>query len=201
MGHPMAAQPKSYYTVEHYLQLERSGDTKHEYFDGQIFALAGSSENHNLIAAHILGILYAQVRKRPCKVYPSDMRVKIAKTKLYTYPDISIACGTSAFDDIDSDTLLNPTVIFEILSPSTEKYDRGKKFEHYRTIATLQEYILVSQNSHLVEQYTRQTDNAWLLTIHDTLESRVDLQSVHCALLLADIYEDIVFDNDEARIS
>ncbi|MFL5801299.1 MAG: Uma2 family endonuclease [Roseiflexaceae bacterium] len=196
----MAAQPKPYYTVEHYLQFERSDHIKHEYFDGQIFALAGSSENHNLISAHILGILYTQVRKRPCKVYPSDMRVKIAKTMLYTYPDISIVCGTSVFDDAESDTLLNPTVIFEILSPSTEKYDRGKKFEHYRAIATLQEYILVSQNSHLIEQYTRQTDNTWLLTVHDAIESRVDLQSVNCMLLLADIYEDIIFDNDESRI-
>src|ERR1044071_6753940 len=160
----MVAQPIPSYTVEHYLHLERSGDSKHEYFDGQVFALAGSSENHNLIIAHILGILYGQVRKRPCRVYPSDMRVKIAKTTLYTYPDISIVCGTSVFDDAESDTLLNPTVIFEILSPSTEKYDRGKKFEHYRTIATLQEYILVSQNGHLVEQYTRQADNVWLLT-------------------------------------
>src|SRR3954452_6639155 len=106
----MVAQPTPSYAVEHYLHLERSGDGKHEYFDGQIFALAGSSENHNLISAHILGILYSQVRKRPCRVYPSDMRVKITRTKLYTYPDISVLCGTPLFDDAESDTLLNPMV-------------------------------------------------------------------------------------------
>jgi Uma2 family endonuclease len=192
----MVAQPKPFYTIAQYLQLERAGEQKHEYYDGQIFALAGSSENHNLIAAHILGILYGQVRKRPCKVYPSDMRIKVAKTKLYTYPDISIVCGTALFDDAESDTLLNPMVIFEILSASTEKYDRGKKFEQYRTITTLQEYILVNQNNHLVEQYTRQTDNTWLLTIHDTLESQIELRSVGCTLVLADIYEGIIFNND-----
>lgn len=195
----MVAQPKTIYTIEHYLELERSGDHKHEYYNGQIFALAGSSENHNLISAHILGILYSQVRKRPCRVYPSDMRVKITQTKLYTYPDISILCGTPLFDDTESDTLLNPTVIFEILSPSTEKYDRGKKFKQYRTIDTLQEYILVSQDQQLVEQYTRQTDTIWLLTVHNTIESRIELLSVNCTLLLADIYEDIVFNTDETR--
>jgi len=190
----MIAQPIPSYTVEHYLHLERSGDSKHEYFDGQIFALAGSSENHNLISAHILGILYSQVRKRPCRVYPSDMRVKITRTKLYTYPDITVLCGAPLFDDAEADTLLNPTVIFEILSPSTEKYDRGKKFEHYRTIETLQEYILVSQDKHLVEQYTRQTDTMWLLTVHDRVESQLSLLSVNCTLLLADIYEDLELD-------
>lgn len=195
----MVAQPKPRYTIEQYLQLERASEQKHEYYDGEIFALAGSSENHNLIAAHILGILYEQAWKRSCKVYPSDMRVKIAKTKLYTYPDISIVCGTALFDDDVTDTLLNPMVIFEILSPSTEQYDRGKKFEQYRTITTLQGYILVSQDKHLVEQYTRQSDTMWLLTIHDTSESQVELRSVGCTLVLADIYEGITFNNDAAN--
>lgn len=193
----MVAQPRATYTVEHYLQLERAGEARHEYHAGQISALAGGSERHNLIAAHILGILYAQVRGRHCKAYPGDMRVEVAKARLYTYPDISIVCGAAIFDDGESDTLLNPMVLFEILSPSTEKDDRGKKFEYYRAITTLREYILVSQESRLIEQYTRQTDNTWLLTVHDTPASRMDLASVGCTLLLADVYEDIALPSDE----
>ena len=147
----MAAQPTVYYTAEQYLELERTSEGRHEYFDGEIFALAGGSENHNLLAANMGGILYNQLRKRPCKFYPSDMRVRVVKTGLYTYPDLSIVCGTAVFDEGDPDTLLNPQVIIEILSESTEKYDRGAKFENYRSIPTLRDYILVSQDKVLIE--------------------------------------------------
>lgn len=192
----MVAQPTMFYTIEQYLQLERAGDQKHEYLDGQIYAMAGNSEIHNLISAHILGILYGQLRKRPCRAYPSDMRVKVARSKLYTYPDISIVCGPSLFDDAQTDTLLNPTVVFEILSPSTESYDRGKKFEHYRSLPSLQEYILISQSSYLVEQFVRQNEHVWLLTLHNALDHQLHLQSGGASLLLEDIYENIVLGTD-----
>lgn len=190
----MAAQPNTPYTPEQYLQLERSGAAKHEYLDGRIYALAGASRNHNRIAAHILGILYGQLRHGPCEVYPSDMRVKVVATGLHTYPDISVVCGQPEFADAEADTLLNPLVIFEILSPSTERFDRGKKFEHYRRIPTLQEYILVSQDKHLVEQYVRQDESVWLLMVHSAAEHTLTLRAADARLTLADVYEGIVFE-------
>ena len=130
------ALPK-FITPEEYLRLERASQEKHEYFKGEIFAMTGATENHNIIAGSTFAALYSELRKKPCQIYPSDMRVRIPATGLYTYPDISVVCGTPEFEDDGLDTLLNPTVIIEVLSPSTEPYDRGKKFQHYRTIPTL----------------------------------------------------------------
>jgi len=194
----MAIQSKPYYTAEQYFELERTSDSKHEYYDGEIFALAGGSENHNLLAANMSGILYNQLRKRPCKFYPSDMRVRIVKTGLYTYPDLSVVCGAVLFDENDPDTLLNPQAIIEILSSSTEKYDRGAKFENYRSIPTLKDYILVSQDKPLIEHYSWQRDNTWLLIVHDNPQSRVIIEAIECTLLLEDVYENIVFASDAA---
>lgn len=141
----MTAQPKPYLTPEEYLAMERVSEAKHEYLAGSIYAMAGGSKRHNRIAGSAYATLYAQLRRRNCVVYPSDMRVKSVQTGLYTYPDITIVCGNEQFEDDIEDTLLNPTVIVEVLSPSTEKYDRGKKFQHYRTILSLREYILIAQ--------------------------------------------------------
>jgi len=192
----MAAQPKLYYSIEQYLELERTSESKHEYFEGEIFALAGGSKNHNLIAANLSGILYNQLRKSACKFYPSDMRVKITKTGLYTYPDLSIVCGTPRFDAQIPDTLLNPQIVIEILSASTEKYDRGAKFENYRSIISLKEYILVSQDKPLIEHYSWQRDNTWLLVVHNMLSNQVMLETLVCTLPLEDVYESVVFEND-----
>lgn len=192
----MAAQPKLYYTVEQYLELERASDTKHEYFDGEIFALAGGSENYSILATNMSGILYNQLRKRPYKLYASDMRVRIVKTEQYTYPDLSVVCGAALFDDKDPDTLLNPQVVIEILSSWTEKYNRGTKFENYRSIPTIKDYILVSQDKQLVEHYSWQRDNTWLLVVHDTPQSNVIIETIECTLPLEDVYEKVVFDSD-----
>ena len=187
----MTAQPKHSYTVEAYLEIERSGLVKHEYYRGEIFALAGSSEAHNLILTNLLTSLNLQLRNRPCKVYPSDMRVKIPKTGLYTYPDVSIVCGTPQFDDLKRDTLTNPLIVVEILSPSTEGYDRGKKFQNYRTVATLQEYILVSQDEYHIEHYINQNNGNWLLTSYDEINTSIHLKAIDCTLIFEDIYNKV----------
>ena len=187
----MTAQPKPAYSVEAYLEIERAGPHKHEYYRGEIFALAGSSEAHNLILANILTALNVQLRKRPCRVYPSDMRLKIPQTGLYTYPDISVVCGTPQFDDSRRDTLLNPVMIIEILSPSTERYDRGKKFQNYRTVATLQEYVLVSQDDYHIEHYTKQNDEDWLLRSFDGINATLQLKAIDCTLSLENVYDKV----------
>ncbi len=156
----MTAQTRPYLTETEYLERERVSMIKHEYYAGKIFAMSGASEAHNLIASNVNASIYAQIRGRGCRIYPSDMRIKIAKTGLYTYPDMTIVCETPEFTDMTKrDTLLNPMIIIEILSPSTERYDRGVKFQNYRTIGSLKEYILIAQNKHHIERYTRHEEN------------------------------------------
>ncbi|MDQ2806769.1 MAG: Uma2 family endonuclease, partial [Chloroflexota bacterium] len=163
----MSAQPKHYYTPEEYLSLERAATYKSEYLAGEIFpmieaeeghageicAMAGAGEDHTTIAANLVRLLGNAFQGRPCRVYGSDMRVRVAASGLYTYPDVVAVCGPREFADPHRDTLLNPTVIFEILSPSTEGYDRGKKFANYRQIPTLTDYVLVAQDEPLVEHF------------------------------------------------
>lgn len=187
----MTAKPNPLITVEAYLTQERYGNSKNEYFAGDVFAMAGGSESHNLIAGNTFASLHAQLRHRPCRVYPSDMRIKVRRTVLYTYPDISIVCGLPQFDDDHRDTLLNPTVIIEVLSPSTESYDRGKKFQNYRLIPSLQEYLLISQDACRLEHYVRQSDHHWLLSEVSDLNDSVDMPSVECHLAVSDVYEKI----------
>ncbi len=186
----MTAQPKPQITEAEYLERERVSPGKHEYYAGQIFALAGASEAHNLIASNVHASLYAQLRGRGCRIYPSDMRIKVLKTGLYTYPDLSIVCGKPEFTHMAKrDTLINPTLIIEILSPSTERYDRGVKSQNYRTIEALKEYILIAQDIYHIEQYTRHEPNKWLLTEAVGLEAALTLSSIESVLALADAYE------------
>jgi Uma2 family endonuclease len=187
----MSAQLKIRLTPEEYLAVERKAEYKSEYLAGEVFAMSGASEAHNLIAGNVFAALHAQLRKRPCKVYPSDMRVKVSATDLYTYPDVTVVCGEAQFDDDRQDTLLNPTVIVEVLSPSTEGYDRGAKFEHYRKLESLREYVLIAQDKHHVEHYVRQPDNQWLLSETDSLPDTIHLPSINCDLALADVYDKV----------
>ena len=193
----MTALPHQYHTPASYLEFERASEEKHEFLAGEIFAMAGASERHNLIMGNTLASLHGQLRGRDCRVYPSDMRVKIAATGLYTYPDISVVCGGSEFEDDQRDTLLNPAVIIEVLSPTTEAYDRGKKFQHYRTLASLQEYLLIAQDVPRIEHYVRQPDNQWLLSDLGGGSGAVHLPSIGCALALVDVYEGVA--PDEGR--
>jgi Uma2 family endonuclease len=184
----MSAQPKLHISVAEYLIGERNGTTKHEYYAGEVFAFAGGSERPNLIIGNVLASLHTQLRKRNCTVYPSDMRVKVSRTGLYTYPNIVAVCGTAQFEDDERDTLLNPTVVVEVLSPSTEKYDRGKKFQNYRTLTSLAEYLLVAQDTYRIEHYVRQPNQQWLLSEATSLDATIELPSIACTLTLADVY-------------
>jgi Uma2 family endonuclease len=187
----MTSQTKPRYTPEEYLAIERNSEGKNEYFGGEIFAMGGATERHNLITTNILAGLHTQFRGRSCKVYSSDMRVKVNSTGLYTYPDIVALCGQARFDDEQKDTLLNPTVIIEVLSKSTEAYDRGRKFEHYRKIDSLTEYLMVSQEKHHVDRYVRQPDNRWLLSEASNLGDAIQLPSIDCVLALSEIYDKV----------
>ena len=187
----MSLQPSAYLTPKEYLALERGAEYKSEYLAGEIFAMAGTSERHNLIAGNVFAELHTQLRKRPCKVYVSDVRLKVNRTGLYTYPDVMVVCGETQFADDQQDMILNPTVIIEVLSESTEGYDRGKKFEHYRKLDSLSEYILIAQDRYHVERYVRQPDNQWLLAETDNVHDTLSLTSIACNLALADIYDKV----------
>jgi len=184
----MPSQPKKLLTSAEYLAFERKAEFKSEYFAGEMFAMAGASQRHNLIVANIVRVLGNQLLERDCNVYPSDMRVKIGKINKYTYPDIAVACGEEQFEDEQSDTLLNPAVIIEILSESTEAYDRGKKFEHYQSLESLREYLLISQDPYRVEQYVRQDGRTWTYFEFHQAADTVHLPTIDCDLSLKDIY-------------
>jgi Uma2 family endonuclease len=196
----MASQTKPHYTPEEYLAIERNCEGKSEYYGGEIFAMSGASERHNLIAGNILAGLHAQFRGRPCKVYMSDMRVKVSPTGLYTYPDVVALCGEARFDDEQKDTLLNPTLIIEVLSKSTEAYDRGEKFKHYRKVDSLSEYLLISQERHQVDHYVRQPDNHWLLSEASNLDDTVNLPSINCVLALNEIYDKVETERENEEV-
>jgi Uma2 family endonuclease len=156
--------------------------------------MSGASRQHNLISLNIGAELRAQLRDRPCEVYTSDMRVKVSLSGLYTYPDVVVVCEEPAFEDTVGDTLLNPTLLVEVLSKSTADYDRGSKFEHYRTLASLQEYLLVAQEKSHVVHYVRQSDLAWLLEETHDSAATIRLPSIGCDLALAEVYAKVRFD-------
>jgi Uma2 family endonuclease len=184
----MASHPKDLLTPEEYLAIERRSESKSEYFAGETFAMAGGSKRHNLVAGSINRILGTQLLERDCNVYNSDMRVKIATVGKYTYPDASVACAEERFEDEDEDTLLNPIVIIEVLSKSTEAYDRGKKWEHYQRLESLRDYLLVSQTPYRVERFTWQRAGSWTYTEYTSESDVIEIKSIGCSLLLRDIY-------------
>ncbi|MEE8587203.1 MAG: Uma2 family endonuclease [Acidobacteriota bacterium] len=185
----MSAEPQGRLGVEEYLALERGSETRHEYLDGEIFAMSGASREHNLIGTNIVGTLHPQLKRPGCEKYANDMRVRIPATGLYAYPDVVVACEEPRFEDDERDTLLNPTLIFEILSPSTEDYDRGRKFVHCRSLPSLQVYLLVAQDRIHVEVFTRQQDDRWVLWETDDLNATLELPAISATLAVADIYD------------
>src|ERR1700755_2039651 len=188
----MSSQPKSYLTPEEYLAVERRNEYKSEYIAGEVGAMIGASRRHNLINVNIAGEIGRQLRGHSCEVYASDMRVRVPSTRTYLYPDVVVVCGEPQLEDDYLDTLLNPTVLVEVLSESTERYDRGRKFGYYRTIESLAEYVLVAQDECRVEQYSKQPDGRWLLTDHRSPEDVVELASIQCTLKLREVYEKVV---------
>ena len=195
----MSSLPEPWLSPEEYLALERAAETKSEYYDGQMFAMSGASEPHNVITVNLSREISTQLRGRPCRTYSNDMRVRVSETGLYTYPDVVVVCGERRFDDAQRDTLLNPTLLIEVLSPSTELYDRVKKFAQYRQLESLTDYLLVAQDRPAVDHYTKQGDQDWLLRAVEGLEGRIDLPSVGCSFLLSDIYENVDFPAEEGR--
>lgn len=190
----MSLQPQQRYTAEEYLARERKAEYRSEYYAGEIFAMSGASEQHNLIVTNLVREISLQFKGRLCKVYASDLRVKVSPVGLYTYPDVVALCGEPQFDDAHRDTLLNPTIVIEVLSPSTEAYDRGDKSAHYRQLASLEEYLLVSQEKVHVEHYMRRPDQHWLLSEAAGMKDAIELPSVQCVLALSEIYDKVTFD-------
>ena len=172
---------------EEYLAFERASDQRHEYADGEIFAMSGGTLRHSLLAANVIGELRSALRARPCRVFTSDMRLKIPAAGRYTYSDAGVVCGRAAFEDEVQDTLLNPSVIFEVLSKSSELYDRGDKFAMYRTLDSLKDYVLVAQKHVRIEHFNRQPNDTWLLRVLGAGE-RLSLTSIGCELAVDEVY-------------
>jgi Uma2 family endonuclease len=196
----MSALPHSQKMSEaEYLEFERASETKHEFLNGEVFDMAGASREHNLIAGSTYASLYSQTLDRNCEVYQSDMRLKVKATGLLTYPDITVVCGKPELTTDALDTLVNPQVIIEVLSPTTEAYDRGKKFKHYSQIASLQEYVLISQDTPRIERFLRQEVGKWEYEDVRALEGIIELSSIEYSLKLADVYKKIVFTDEETK--
>jgi Uma2 family endonuclease len=188
-------------TSEEYLTIERAATFKSEFYRGEMFAMSGGTPKHSRINTNVIGELNTRLKGRPCVPYESNLRIKCA-TGLYTYPDASVVCGELEFDDQRKDTVLNPTLIVEVLSKSTEAYDRGKKFDHYRTIPSLREYLLVSQGEPTIQRFLRNDDGSWTLTAVTGLEQSLMLRSIDVELPLSEVFDRVDFtpdaDNDEA---
>ena len=181
---------------EEYLAFERSSPEKHEYLWGEVFAMAGASYEHNFVVANLVGEFRAVLRQKPCNIFPSDLRVFIPATGRYVYPDGLIVCGEPRFSDEQNDTLCNPKVVFEVLSDTTEAYDRGDKFAQYRTIESLSDYVLLSQKEPLVEHFRRQADGSWVMRDHRAGTTLV-IESVGCEVAVDELYAK-VFDSPHA---
>ena len=196
----MSTAPKRI-TPQEYLIRERQASIKSEFYQGEIFAMGGGSANHSLIAANFVREAGNALRDKPCIVFNSDLRVQVQSTGLYTYPDATIVCGELLFDDDHRDTLLNPTVIVEVLSDSTEKYDRGKKSNHYRQIASLKELILIAQDRSHVERFTRQPNGDWLFHEQKELTADFELKSLGISIAISELYRGVKFEPIEDDVN
>lgn len=179
-------------TPEEYLVRERAAKYKSEYVDGQVRARSGATREHVLVTTNITTSLVTQLRGRPCETYGSDLRVKVPRGTSYVYPDVAVVCGEPRLEDEHFDTLLDPTVIVEVLSPSTAGYDRGEKWEMYRRIPSLRDYLLVSQDRPRIERYARQEEGPWLFSETNGLDAVLQIDSVACTLALRDVYERVL---------
>jgi len=186
----MSAIAKPTISESEYLELERKAFEKSEYYKGEVFAMAGATKEHNKIVASLVGELYGFLKGKGCGLFPSDLRVHNLQNTLYTYPDAIVVCGKEEYLDDKFDTLLNPTILFEVLSTSTENYDRGIKFKLYRSIPSLQNYVLVSSTEYLAEVYTRNNDT-WILTTAKDKNNHIHISAINYDLKLQDVYGQI----------
>lgn len=194
----MSAPVTDFLTAAEYLELERRAEVRSEYIAGRMYAMSGASEAHSLITTNLVREISSRLRTRDCKTYSADMRVKVSPTGMYTYPDVVLVCGKAEFEDAHKDTLLNPTVIIEVLSKSTEAYDRGEKFAHYRRIESLREYVLVSQTRMRIEHYRREGDE-WVLSEVSDPDGTMHLPSIDCHIAINTIYEKVELPTSNAR--
>jgi Uma2 family endonuclease len=195
----MSTVAQKLYTPAEYLDRERKADYRSEYYDGEIFAMAGASEPHNAIANNIARSLGNQLVSRGCRVYQSDMRVKVRATGLYTYPDVVTVCGKPEFDDSVLDTIVNPTILVEVLSPSTANYDRSIKFDHYQQLESLKHFVLAEQVRPHIEVYTREAANRWSFSAFNGLAAVAELPAVGCVLPLSDAYTFVEFPEESPK--
>jgi len=190
----MQALAEQFLTEEEYWALEEISPIKHEYFDGRLYAMAGGSRQHALLAANTIIALGNQLRGKPCRAVGSDQRVKIEESGLNTYPDVVVYCADARFDPRHRDTLLDAVVILEVLSPSTENYDRTDKFDHYKRIGALRDYLLIEPRRLRVEHFHRAQNGDWIVRIADSMESALALDSIGGVLALRDVYDGVEFD-------
>lgn len=194
MGLP---QPIPQMTVAEYLAIEREAPVRSEFFNGEMFEMSGGTSSLSRIKTCTLYELERQLKGRSCVPYDSDLRV-LYPTGLYTYPDASVICGPLEFDDDRKDTVLNPTLLVEVLSKSTESYDLGKKFDHYRTIDSLREYVLIAQDEPMIQTFLRNDDGTWTLRVASGLDQHIRLTSIDCEWRLADVYDRVDFSTPES---
>ena len=187
----MSSVPQKLITPDEYLRMERAAETKSEYDDGIVYAMAGARRRHNVIVSGLIRSLENRLASG-CEVYPSDMKVRVQRPRRYFYPDASVACGEIKFEDDHDDILLNPLVVFEVLSDGTERNDRGRKFNAYQAIESLQEYVLVSTNDCLIEHFRRDGDQ-WRYSKAEGLDATLPLPAIGCELPLREIYRRVSF--------
>ena len=190
----MSSLPKTFLTPEEYLEQERRAEFKHEYVDGEIFAMSGASRRHSLIVTNIVRELGQQLKGKGCEVHSNDLRLRIPPGRAFLYPDVMAICGEVQLADEHNDTVLNPILIIEVLSPSTRNYDQGGKFEMYRKLPSLREYLTISQHEQRIEHHRRIENNRWELLEVDDPSAVLQLQSISCALPLAEIYDKVAWE-------
>lgn len=190
----MSAVPKQSYTLEEYLELDRTSDARLEYWQGEVFDMRGVSEEHNEIEVNLLLQLGPQLRKRGCRIFAANIRIKVPTLPPYRYGDLSALCGKAKFEEIGGvDVLINPQLIIEVLSASTSDYDRGDKFSHYKSIPSFCEYLLIAQHRPHVTQFIKEGENRWVQHEFSQLDDVLKLVSLDCALTLRDVYENVEF--------
>ncbi|MBV9764543.1 MAG: Uma2 family endonuclease [Acidobacteriaceae bacterium] len=189
----MSSAPTRYITPEEYLEQERKAETRSEYFQGKVFAMAGASRRHARIVSNLVRELSGKLIDRDCNVYSNDLRLAVSQAGLYAYPDVMVVCGEEQVADRHDDMLLNPTLLIEVLSKSTKNYDRGQKFESYRKLTSLREYLTVAQDKVHAEQWVRQPDDRWMLKEYFESDAKIALLSIGVELQLSDIYRKVDF--------
>lgn len=197
MGEPAAK--KTYYTREEYLALEEQAEYKSEYYDGKIFAMAGGSRNHSVICLNLNWGIREAIANKDCVGFDSNMKLDIPRAKQFYYPDLMVGCGNVEFLENRSDIITNPVLVIEVLSSSTESFDRGKKFAYYRTVPSIREYVLVSQTEPMVEAFYKQDEKVWQYTVAKGLEETIIFQTLQAELMLKDIYQKVEWEEQSKR--